>query len=98
MHRRLAAKRVDQASACEARIEKATARLKQLLAELASPMAGQITSKDREDLKKLQVQTLMRLHCQCLLFVSSGACHTGSECGSAVPNVLTVLIGRGALE
>lgn len=57
VHQQLAAKRIDQAAACQARIEKAVARLKQLKSELASPMTGQITSKDREDLKKLQVRT-----------------------------------------
>eukprot|EP00892_Ulva_mutabilis_P006487 jgi/Ulvmu1/420/UM001_0427.1 len=53
-HRQLASKRVDQAAACQARVDKAVARLKQLKSELASPMAGGITAKDREDLKLLQ--------------------------------------------
>lgn len=57
LNRQVSTKRAEQAAACQARIEKVTARLQQLEAELASPMAGQITSKDRENLKVLQVRS-----------------------------------------
>lgn len=54
-NRQLAGKREEASSSCQARIERGQIKLKQLEAELATPMAGQATAKDRETLRILQV-------------------------------------------